>query len=126
MSAKPCATLFHCLAIVAPDWLQAHSVPEWVDRYGVRMDESRLPAGEAERLAWAELVGQDGSRVLSAVFAPAAPAWLREVPAVEILRQVWVQNYQWAEGKLAWRAADNLPPAALYVSSPYESRCALQ
>ena len=51
----------NCLAIVAPDWLQAHSVPEWVDRYGVRMDESRLPAGEAERQAWAELVGHDGS-----------------------------------------------------------------
>ncbi|HEU5381232.1 MAG TPA: hypothetical protein VFV38_37885 [Ktedonobacteraceae bacterium] len=39
----------NCLAIVAPDWLQAHSVPEWVDRYGVRLDDSRLPDGEAER-----------------------------------------------------------------------------
>lgn len=58
--------------------------------------------------------------VLSAVFDPAAPAWLREAPAVELLRQVWMQNYQWTEGKLDWRAADNLPPAALYVSSPYD------
>src|SRR5689334_15163494 len=57
---------------------------------------------------------------LRALFDPGAPAWLREVPAVDILRQVWVQNYQWTEGKLAWRAADNLPPAALYVSSPYD------
>jgi transposase len=110
----------NCLAIVAPGGLRAHSLPEWVDRYGVRMDESRLPVGEAERQAWAEVVGQDGSTVLSAVYAASAPAWLREVPAVGILRQVWVQNYQRTEGKLAWRAADNLPPAALYVSSPYD------
>ena len=110
----------NCLAIVAPAWLQAHSVPEWVERYGVRMDDSRLPGGEAERQAWAEVVGHDGSALLSALFDPGAPGWLREVPAVEILRQVWVQNYQWTEGQLAWRAADNLPQAALYVSSPYD------
>lgn len=110
----------NCLAIVAPDWLWKHSQPEWVDRYGVRMDESRLPAGEGERQAWAELVEHDGRRVLSAAFDLAAPAWLREVPAIEILRQVWVQNSQWTEGKLGWRSADNLPPAALYVSSPYD------
>jgi transposase len=50
----------NCLAIVAPDWLQAQSVPEWVDRYGVRVDDSRLPVGDVERQTWAELVGQDG------------------------------------------------------------------
>lgn len=116
----------NCLAIVAPDWLQAHSMKDGVDRYGVRLEDSRLPAGEAERQTWAELVGQDGRTVLSAVFDPEAPPWLREVPAVEILRQVWVQNYQQTEGKLGWREVDNLPPAALYVSSPYESRGALQ
>jgi transposase len=110
----------NCLAIVAPDWLQAHSEPEWVDRYGVRIDDSRLAALEAERQAWAERVGHDGSALLSALFDPGAPVWLREVPAVGILRQVWVQNHQWTEGQLAWRAADNLPPATLYVSSPYD------
>ncbi len=103
----------NCLAIVAPEWLRAHSVPEWVDRHGVRIEEDA-------RQAWPEQVGQDGSALLSAEIAPSAPSWLREVPAVEILRRVWVRNYQWTEGKLGWRSSDDIPPAGLYSSSPYD------
>ena len=73
-------------------WLLEHSQPEWVDRYGVRLEDSRLPSGEEERQVWAENVGQDGSTLLSALFEPGAPSWLQEVPAVDILRRVWVQN----------------------------------
>ena len=42
------------------------------------------------------------------------------MPAVEIVRRVWAQNYQWSEGKLNWRCAENIPRAALYMSSPYD------
>jgi transposase len=110
----------NCLAILAPEWLLAHSQPEWVDRYGVRLEDSRLPSGEEDRQTWARSVGQDGAILLQALFEPGAPAWLAEVPAVEILRRVWVQNYQWSEGKLGWRSTENIPPAALYISSPYD------
>lgn len=110
----------NCLAIVAPEWLLEHSLPEWADRYGIRREDSRLPSGEEERQVWAELVGQDGSLLLTALFAPGAPSWLREMPAANILRRVWVHNDPWAEGKLRWRSAENLPPAALYISSPYD------
>ncbi|QBD77289.1 IS1182 family transposase [Ktedonosporobacter rubrisoli] len=109
-----------CLAIVAPEWLREHSQPEWADCSGVRLEDSRLPSGEEERQEWIRHVGQDGANVLSALYEPEAPAWLREVPAVEILRRVWTQNYLWSEGKLCWRAADNIPPATLYLSSPYD------
>jgi len=112
--------------MVAPEWLLAHSQPEWVDRYGVRLEDSRLPSGEEDRQAWVQSVGQDGASLLSTVFEPEAPCWLREVPAVELLRRVWVQNYQWSEGKLSWRSSEHIPPAALYSSSPYESLCPLQ
>src|SRR5579884_799633 len=37
------------LAIVAGEWLLAQSDPEWVDRYGHRMEESRLPRSQEER-----------------------------------------------------------------------------
>ena len=110
----------NCLAIVAPEWLRAQSMPEWVDRYGVRLEDARLPSGEEDRQAWAEQVGQDGSALLSALFASSSPSWLREVPAVDLLRRVWLQNYQWTEGKLGWRSSDNIPPAGLYSSSPYD------
>ena len=110
----------NCLAIVAPEWLLEHSQPEWVDRYGVRLEDSRLPSGEEERQVWVQRVGRDGAALLGALFGPHAPSWLAEVPAVEILRRVWVQNYQWSEEKLNWRSSENIPPAGLYISSPYD------
>jgi transposase len=110
----------NCLALVAPEWLLAHSQPEWVDRYGVRLEDSRLPSSEADRQTWALSVGQDGASLLNALFVPHAPSWLREVPAIEIVRRVWLQNYQWSEGQLSWRSAETIPPAALSISSPYD------
>lgn len=110
----------NCLAVVAPEWLLEQSKPEWVDRYGVRLEDSRLPAGEEERQAWVHSVGQDGSELLSALIAPSTPTWLREVRAIDILRRVWLQNYQWIDGKLCWRSSEDIPPAALYIGSPYD------
>ena len=81
------------LATVAPDWLRAHVPPEWAERYAERPSEYRLPKGEAKRIAWAEQIGADGMALLTALYADAAPPDLRTLPAVEILRQVWVQNF---------------------------------
>lgn len=97
------------LAIVAGEWLLVHSDPEWVDRYGHRIEESRLPRSQEDRQAVAEVIGQDGSNLLSDVYAPDAPPLVREVPAVEILRRIWIQNYVWVEGQIHWRGNDNLP-----------------
>src|SRR5256885_2936236 len=44
------------LAIVAGEWLLAHSDPQWVDRYGHRIEESRLPSSQQEREAVANLI----------------------------------------------------------------------
>ena len=71
----------------------AHSRPEWVARYERRFEEQRLPAGEAARQALAEGIGVDGFELLEALWAADAPAWLREVPAAQILRQVWLQQF---------------------------------
>jgi transposase len=65
----------NCLAIVAPEWLREHSRPEWVDRYGVRLEDSRLPSGEEERQVWVQSGGQDGASLLSALCEPEAPSW---------------------------------------------------
>jgi Transposase DDE domain len=56
--------------------------------------------------------------LLAAVDHPEAQPWLREVPAVAILRRVWIQNYWWDGPQLRWREADNIPPAARFISSP--------
>jgi Transposase DDE domain len=64
------------------------------------------------------VIGADGVALLSAVMAPTAPAWLREVPAVETLRRVWVQHYALQDGTVCWRADEELPPATLLINSP--------
>jgi len=87
------------LAIVAGEWLLTHSDPEWVDRYGHRIEESRLPRSHPEREGVAELIGRDGSNLLADIYAADAPLFLREVPAVQILRRIWLQNYVWVEAR---------------------------
>jgi transposase len=117
-------TLRHALnslAVVAPDWLRDQSHPGWVDRYGRRPDESRLPAAQAERQVYAAQVGEDGHSLLAAAYGPGAPSWLGEVPAVETLRRVWVQQFAVEAGRVRWRTDDEgVPPARLFISSPHD------
>jgi transposase len=116
-------TLRHALntlAVAAPEWLQAVSHPDWRDRYARRAEDDRLPTTQAARAALTLTIGHDGRQLLAAVDHPDALPWLREVPAVAILRRVWMQNYWWDGTQLRWREAGNIPPAAQFISSPYD------
>jgi transposase len=109
------------LTDVAPDWLAAHAHRDWVQRYSHRWEGQRLPKSKAARGELADQVGRDGTELLGAVYRGEAPAWLREVPAVETLRRIWVQNYlQTADGVRVRTAEDGLPPAAQFISSPHD------
>jgi transposase len=109
------------LALVAPDWLREHSQTDWIERYGPRVEEYRLPSGQAKRQACAELMGADGLRLLQAIFAADAPLWLRQIPSVELLRQVWTQQFYREAETLHWRTEKlGLPPSACSISSPYD------
>lgn len=58
--------------------------------------------------------------------APGAPGWLRDLPAVQALRQVWIQQYYRETGedgeKVVRREASEhgLPPGRLVIVSPYD------
>ena len=108
------------LAVVAPDWLQAWVPPEWFDRYGSRMDTYRLPKTAAARAAWAASLGADGRRLLQAVDTDPDWPWLREVPAVQTLRQVWAEHYTDPPGPLRWRETYEMPSPADLITSPYD------
>ncbi|MFL5690375.1 MAG: hypothetical protein ACJ795_01090, partial [Ktedonobacteraceae bacterium] len=60
-----------------------------------RVEDYRLPDGKQAREAYAIVMGNDGAQLLDALYADAAPLWLREIPAVQTLRRVWVQNFYW-------------------------------
>jgi transposase len=93
---------------------------DWYERYALRIEEFRLPKGEAKRQALVEQIGQDGWHLLTWIRADGVPEWLRAIPAVEILRRVWVQQFWMQEGHLHFRSNDHIPPSSLLISSPYD------
>lgn len=110
------------LAVAHPQWLSAQAELQWVERYGKRQEEYRLPKGEAERRAYAEQIGRDGHLLLERLAAPDAPEGLRLLPAVELLRQVWVQQFYQIAEEVSWRSAEEgFPPASLLINSPYDA-----
>ena len=83
-------------------------------------------AGETVRVKLAEQYGRDGYHLLEAVHAPGAPGWLRELPAVQALRVIWVQQYyrvidEHGEKVIRREAREHgVPPGRLKLVSPYD------
>ncbi|GAA4020284.1 hypothetical protein GCM10022408_37790 [Hymenobacter fastidiosus] len=110
------------LATLVPDWLTNHLQPEWAARYGPRAEEYRLPHTKPQREAYAQQVGQDGWWLLERIERDDQAAWLWQLPAIDILRRVWLQQFRVVDGQLIWRVEnqDELPPSAQLISSPYD------
>jgi len=110
------------LAVAAPEWLTAHIQPDWFDRYGRRVENYRLPKLDSEREALASTIGADGFSLLEAIYTPNSPEWLRQLPAVETLRQMWVQQFYAPQEDvgLKWRSVKDMPPSTLTIHSPHD------
>ncbi len=110
------------LATVAPQWLKAQVSLDWFDRYGARFEQYRLPSEKTARDQLALTIGADGHHILSAIYECPTDQQLRQLTSVEILRQVWLQQYVFVEGKLMWRepSTTGLPPNKLLIVSPYD------
>ena len=110
------------LATAAADWLQSWVPAPWFDRYSRRFAEYRLPTGKPARSALAEQIGADGLYLLCKIYHPSAPSWLQNLPAVQVLRQVWLQQFYAStdEQPMRWRSAEDLPPAAVLIRTPYD------
>lgn len=108
------------LCAIAPTWLTGWMPDEWSARYGLRIEEYRLPKGVEKRDAFLMRVGQDGHQLLNAIYHSDAPSYLMESEAIQALRLIWIQQYQWVEGKCEPRRAGNFPPGQLMINSPYD------
>ena len=108
------------LAEVAPAWLLEHLEPAWGERYEKRFSDFRLPKDEKKRVELAETIGADGRQLLEWVYAEETVPWLRDLEAIQTLRQVWVQHYHGSSQGTPWRAEGELPPCALLITSPYD------
>lgn len=116
-------TMRHALnsiATVAPDWLKQVAPAEWYERYSDRFEEYRLPTSKTKREALIEVIGEDGYRLYSAVYEARELSWLCSIPAVEILRQVWLQQYWVDDGQVRRRGPEQMPPGGEWIRSPYD------
>jgi transposase len=109
------------LAAVAPEWVRDQAPPTWFERYGRRVEDYRLPRGKEAREVYAQVVGADGRVLLTAVYAPGAPADLRALPAVQLLRSIWLQQFVMVDDQIHLREPKDLPPAHLQICSPVET-----
>ena len=94
------------------------------------MTSWRPPAAQARRDELAIAYARDGYALLEAVYDRSAPAWLRELPAVDVLRRVLLQNYTRTiteGGREVIRRrekepeGDGLPPGHARIASPYDT-----
>jgi transposase len=109
------------LAVAAPAWLAAHARPHWVERYEPHGLGERYPRGAPKRKGLATSIGEDGHALLSAVFSDDAPDWLRQLPAIDVLRRIWIQQfYLAADGSVHWRETEGIPPSSVFICSPYD------
>jgi transposase len=69
---------------------------------------------------FAAIIGADGRRLLQTVDAATDLPCLREVPAVQTLRQVWAQQYTDPPGPLHWRTVQERAPSAEVIAFPYD------
>jgi transposase len=130
--AETLRAALNAVATVAPDWLQALSPLAWYERYSRRIEESRLPKGQAEREAYAHTVGEDGFLLLDALDTADAPEGLRELPSIDALRRTWQRHYdrtvdeamaigEGAQRRVRFKTNRELPPATEGIESPYDA-----
>jgi transposase len=108
------------LAVMAPGWLRAHIQPAWFERYSHRVENYRLPKADTDRQQLAATIGADGFALLQAAYGSDAPPDVRDALAVEVLRQIWGQQYYGGEHPPRWRHEPDVPPAAQLIHSPYD------
>lgn len=128
-------TLRHALNVLAeevPNWLMQNVEADWFDRYGQRIELMKLPKDKKERQDLVLLMGSDGYDLLTAIWSSGMPE-LCHLPAVETLRQVWVQQfwrqdgykskegvYEGVEASFGPRDSKDCPASELMIRSPYD------
>jgi transposase len=108
------------LAQVVPEWLQRIAPTEWSQRYGGQWDVEPRPKNKAAHRERAEQIGRDAVLLWQALSAQEDLLWVPQIPALKVLRLVWLQNLYETDGVLHWREAGNIPPAAKALCSPFD------
>src|SRR6266849_2866610 len=118
------------IAAAHPAWLvQRVCVADFSRRYGTPMTSWRPPVSQTKRDELAIACARDGYALVEAVYDSSAPAWLRELPAIDVLRRVLLQNYtrnitggrEVIKRREKEPEGDGLPRGHLRIASPYDT-----
>ncbi|MFE7633842.1 transposase [Kitasatospora sp. NPDC057518] len=118
--AETLRSALNALAKAAPDWLVDIAEPDWFRHYSTKAEDSRFPQARTKRDGVGLRIGRDGMRLLEAVFSSAAPRDLRDLPEVEVLRRMWVQDFHLVDGEVMRRGPKDRPPGAMRLVTPYD------
>src|SRR5215468_1579526 len=105
-------------------WVRGWVPLEWYESYGPRAESFRLPKDKSQRDALAVQIGVAGYTLMDAIYSRDDAQHLRGLPALEVLRCIWMQQYSrctepgMEEGR--WRQNNEEPPSALRIQSPYD------
>src|SRR5437588_7491014 len=113
-------TALNALAEQEPQWLQTHLNPEWFDRYVHRFELARFPKAETQRKQLRQQVGEDVVYLLACLDEGQTPQWLRSLPEVRLLRQVFAQHYEQEGEQMRWRDGPAVSNEQRIVS-PYDA-----
>lgn len=93
------------LAIVAivdqdPGWGQEILPPSWEEKYGERFVRQRY--SEKEWQEYEEQIGENGQWLIERLEKGSAPAEIRNLPEVQVLKTVWTQQFRAEAGKMVY------------------------
>ena len=117
------------LAAAVPGWLAGVIGASWQQVYGQRIEELRLPESAAARAELAVQYARDGYWLLERLQVPDAPPAARDLPAVQALRLILIQQFYRSDGQtgqeVTWREEEKnggygLPPGRARIVSPYD------
>lgn len=108
------------IAQIAPTWLQAHIKVDWGKRYGEPVDTYPMRKSKTKLEQLAQTIGEDGHHLLAAIYQEDTPKEIRSLFTVEVLRQVWVQQYYLEDDQSHWRKRDDygFPASGKMIASP--------
>jgi transposase len=108
------------IAQIAPNWLREHMKRDWGKRYGSPVDTHAIRKSKAKHEKLAQSIGEDGQYLLASIYQEDTPIKVRSLFTVEVLRQVWVQQYYLEKGQSYWRKKDEqgFPTSGTMIASP--------
>lgn len=108
------------LAEQDPVWLRTIAPAHWYERYHRILTTFRLPRGRQKQQALAFEIGADGFYLLQKVQAAGTDPALAQLAELDLLGQVWMQQFDQTGGQVRWRLAKQMPPGAEQITSPHD------